>query len=110
MHIFNVILDPLEDEGSLKEQMDRLPVIARLQYDTVAQYLLSVFEQALTSYDQGINLAANLSPTREVRQQLLILEGRMTWLTYMVASVIGNVVCLNRIFRIENLFYVTAEL
>lgn len=70
--------------------MDRLPVIARLQYDTVAQYLLSVFEQALTQYDQGINLGAGVSPTREVRQQLLTLEGRMTWLTYMVASVIGN--------------------
>jgi exportin-7 len=90
MYVFYVLLDPLEDEGSLKEQMDRLPVIARLQYDTVAQYLLSVFEQALISYDQGINLAAGqLKPTREVRQQLLILEGRMTWLSYMVAAVIG---------------------
>ena len=32
--------DPLDDEGSLKEQMDRLPVIARLQYETIAQLLL----------------------------------------------------------------------
>jgi exportin-7 len=76
--------DPLEDEGSLKEQMERLPVIARLQYDTVAQYLLSMFEQSLTHYEQGITLAA----TPQLRQRLLILEGRMTWLTYMVAAVI----------------------
>lgn len=77
--------DPLDDEGSLKEQMERLPVIARLQYDAVAQYLLSLFEQALTLYDQ-IPLS---SPTQQVRQQLSVLEGRMTWLIYMVAAIIG---------------------
>lgn len=76
--------DPLEDEGSLKEQMERLPVIARLQYETVAQYLLSMFEQSLTHYEQGITLAS----TPQLRQRLQILEGRMTWLTYMVAAVI----------------------
>jgi exportin-7 len=76
--------DPLDDEGSLREQMERLPVIARLQYDTVAQYLLSMFEQALTMYEQGISMPA----TAQVAQQLQVLEGRMTWLTYMVASVI----------------------
>ena len=77
--------DPLDDEGSLKEQMERLPVIARLQYDNVAQYLLSHFEQALTLYDQ-IPLS---SMTQQGRQQICVLEGRMTWLVYMVSSVIG---------------------
>ena len=76
--------DPLEDEGSLKEQMERLPVIARLQYDTVAQYLLTMFEQSLTMYEQGISMAS----TRQIITQIQVLEGRMTWLTYMVASVI----------------------
>ena len=78
--------DPLDDEGSLKEQMERLPVIARLQYETVAQYLLSMFEQSITLYEQGISLPN--TNTSQVQQQLLILEGRMTWLVYMVASVI----------------------
>ena len=55
--------DPLDDEGSLKEQMDRLPVIARLQYEDVAQYLLSLFEQALSQYDQLINLPSMQSPS-----------------------------------------------
>lgn len=76
--------DPLEDDGSLREQMDRLPSIARLQYETVAQYLLTMFEQSLTLYEQGVAVAS----TPQVVQQLLVLEGRMTWLTYMVASVI----------------------
>lgn len=77
--------DPLDDEGSLKEQMDRLPVIARLQYDVVAQYLLAVFEQTLSAYE----MITKMSPTQQVVKNLLIHEGRMTWLTYMVASVIG---------------------
>jgi exportin-7 len=81
--------DPLEDEGSLKEQMDRLPVIARLQYDTVAQYLLSQFEQYLSLYDQVQQPNAGNSLSPQVRQQMCVLEGRMTWLTYMVAAVIG---------------------
>ena len=81
--------DPLEDEGSLKEQMDRLPVIARLQYETVAQYLLSLFEQSLTLYDQIQQPNPADSSSSQVRQQMCVLEGRMTWLTYMVAAVIG---------------------
>ena len=79
------IEDPLDDEGSLKEQMDRLPVIARLQYETVAQYLISQFEQSLSLYEQRIT-AGNMSGNS---RDLKVLEGRMTWLTYMVASVIG---------------------
>lgn len=81
--------DPLEDEGSLKEQMDRLPVIARLQYETVAQYLLSLFEQSLSLYDQIQQPNPADSSSSQVRQQMCVLEGRMTWLTYMVAAVIG---------------------
>lgn len=78
--------DPLEDEGSLREQMDRLPVIARLQYETVAQYLLTVFEQTFAHYEQGIKMQA----TPQVLRQLQVCEGRMTWLTYMTAAVIDS--------------------
>ena len=60
------IEDPLDDEGSLKEQMDRLPVIARLQYDVVAQYLLAVFEQSLISYEINVNMAITGSFTSQL--------------------------------------------
>ncbi|MAD56215.1 MAG: hypothetical protein CL974_01570 [Euryarchaeota archaeon] len=78
--------DPLEDEGSLREQMDRLPVILRLQYELVAQNLMTTFEQLLQTYEQGLQM--QLTP--DVELQLEILEGKMTWLTYMVAAVIGS--------------------
>eukprot|EP01039_Chlorochromonas_danica_P010658 gene10658-11818_t len=140
--------DPLDDEGSLKEQMERLPVIARLQYDHIAQYLVNNFEQALTLYHQYMlvlyqqyltattsnntstsNTTSNTNTTtttsnttsstatsaiitnpilaslptdpsifntlnslnaNQMIQQIQILEGRMTWLTHMVAAIIDS--------------------
>jgi exportin-7 len=76
--------DPLEDEGSLREQMDRLPIIARLQFDTVAQYLITLFEQGLGMYQE------HLSSSMISDGAFKVLEGRMTWLTYMVGAVIGG--------------------
>lgn len=82
------IEDPLDDEGSLKEQMDRLPTLARPHYETVAQYLMSMFEAALKLYEQGLAVSDNAAP--QVRRQILIIEGRLTWLTQMVAAIIGS--------------------
>jgi len=77
--------DPLEDEGSLREAMDRLPVIARLQFETVAQHLLNIFDQLYGQYCQGIQMQQTL----EVAMHLKIIEGKMTWFTHIVAAVIG---------------------
>jgi len=79
------IEDPLSDEGSLKEAMDRLPVIARLQYEVVAEYLIRSFEQALGMYEQTISAP----PSQMMAKQSIILEGRMTWLMHISAAVIG---------------------
>lgn len=74
--------DPLEDEGSIKEQMERLPVLARLQFDTIAQFLNSVFEQTMKLYEQSL--------ASHNRTQIDISEGRLTWLCLMVGAVIGT--------------------
>jgi hypothetical protein len=65
----------------------RLPVIARLQYETVAQMLLTLFDQHLVQYDQSLKMFTGPNPALEM--QLKALEGRMTWLTHMVSAVIG---------------------
>lgn len=80
--------DPLDDEGSLKEQMEKLPTLARPHYETVAQYLMSMFEAALKLYEQGLAVPAPVAP--QVRQQIKVIEGRLTWLTQMVAAIIGS--------------------
>ena len=82
--------DPLDDEGSLREQMDRLPTIARLQYDLVAQHLISVFEGDLARYTLLLESMGVVSPPQHLQQQKSILEGRMTWVVYMVGATIGS--------------------
>lgn len=77
--------DPLEDESSLREQMDRLPVLARLQYETTAQFMAQEFERCLTHYKHYLDF----QPSPDVQIELKILEGRMTWLVHMIAAVIG---------------------
>lgn len=87
------IEDPLEDEGALKEQMEKLPTLVRLQYETIAQYLLNVMQNDLTTYENIINQAGNHSTQslpNTTQRQIRILEGRLTWITQIVAAVVGS--------------------
>jgi len=49
--------------------------------------LLTLFAQHLEQYDQALKMFTGPNPGLEM--QLTNLEGRMTWLTHMVAAVIG---------------------
>jgi exportin-7 len=85
--------DPLDDDGSLKEQLDRLPVIARFQYAPVAQMLLAKFDPLLDQYKNMISQLGN-GPTSsapvDAQQSMAIVEGQLTWLTYMVGAIVGG--------------------
>lgn len=83
------IEDPLDDEGSLKEQMDRFPVLARLQFDTVAQYLVTQYEEIIGQY-QSVLGSLQGRASDQVAAQISVMEGRLTWLTHMIAAIIGS--------------------
>ena len=85
--------DPLCDEGSLKEQLDRLPVICRFQYSKVATKILNKFDALMNQYRQalshiGTTSTQNTSP--DVAKQIAIIEGQLTWLTYMIGAIVGG--------------------
>ena len=82
------IEDPLDDEGSLKEQMDRFPVLVRLQFDTVAQYLVTRYEETIGQYQSLLGTLQGPA-TDQVAEQVSMIEGRLTWLTHMIAAIIG---------------------
>ena len=85
--------DPLDDEGSLREQMDRLPVICRFQYGAVANMILNKFDPLLNQYrDLMTPLGVNPTSTApaDVQQRMAIIEGQLTWLTHMVGAVVGG--------------------
>lgn len=86
--------DPLDDEGSLKEQLDRLPVICRFQYGAVANTILNKFDPLLNQYRELVSSTLGTNPTSaappEVQQRVQIIESQLTWLTYMVGAIVGG--------------------
>ncbi len=83
--------DPLEDDGSLKEQLDRLPVICRFQYESIASKILNKFDALFNQYRQVMSLAASgQSSSPDISKQIAIIEGQLTWLTYMIGAIVGG--------------------
>jgi exportin-7 len=85
--------DPLEDDGSLKEQLDRLPNICRFKYGDVAQLILNKFDPLLNQYRQAlghIGSSSTESAPADVSRQIRIIEGQLTWLTYIIGSIVGG--------------------
>lgn len=78
--------DPLDDEGSLKEAMDRFPVIARAVYNPIVTRLVQSWEENLHHFVQG----ASMQPSPQVQQQMKVIEGRLIWLVTLGASIIGG--------------------
>lgn len=78
--------DPLMDDGSLKEQLDRLPVICRFQYGSVANKIINKFDSLLNQYRQLMSL----NPSSDISKQKAIIEGQLTWLTYMIGAIVGG--------------------
>ena len=85
--------DPLEDDGSLMEQMDRLPAISRFQYSSVAKLIVAKFDPLMDKYReimQHLMTTSTASAPPNIAQQAAILEGQLTWLTYISGAIIGG--------------------
>jgi exportin-7 len=85
--------DPLDDEGSLKEQLDRLPVICRFQYGPVANMILNKFDPLMNQY-RDIVASLGTNPTSsaptDVQRRVAIIEGQLTWLTFIIGAIVGG--------------------
>lgn len=85
--------DPLDDDGSLKEQLDRLPIIVRFKYGPVATMIIDKFDPLMVQYRDIVNkLGNNATSTAppDIQQRVQIIEGQLTWLTYMVGAIVGG--------------------
>jgi exportin-7 len=85
--------NPLDDDGSLKEQLDRLPIIGRFQYSSVATVILKKLDPLMSQYRE-IVATLGTSPTAsappDVQLRVAIIEGQLSWLTYMVGAIVGG--------------------
>lgn len=78
--------DPLDDEGSIREAMDRFPVIVRAVYSPIVSRLVVQWEENVGHFVQG----ASMQATPQVQQQMRVIEGRLIWLVTFVGSIVGG--------------------
>lgn len=85
--------DPLDDDGSLKEQLDRLPVLSRFKYSETATMIIEKFDPLMTQYRDMVatlGTSATESAPQDVTQRVAIVEGQLTWLSYMIGAIVGG--------------------
>lgn len=87
------IEDPLDSEGSLKEQLDRLPLIFRFQYHQMVGFLIEQLDPLIQKYQDFLHQQFQLFPQPVAAldgQYVAILEGQLTWMMYIIGAIIGG--------------------
>ncbi|XP_064599682.1 exportin-7-like [Liolophura sinensis] len=75
--------DPLEDSGMISQQLEQLSTIGRCEYEKTCALLVQVFDESAQRYQELI--AAASQPA-----EITVQEGRLSWLVYIIGSVIGG--------------------
>ncbi|XP_046373797.1 exportin-7-like isoform X1 [Haliotis cracherodii] len=75
--------DPLDDHGMISQQLEQLSTIGRCEYEKTCALLVQMFDDSAQRY-QDLVAAGN------TRMELAVQEGRLTWLVYIIGSVIGG--------------------
>ncbi|KAL9650506.1 hypothetical protein ABK040_004725 [Willaertia magna] len=76
--------NPLDHKENLDEQLDAIPQLIHFDYKISGQQLYELFDPVLIMYQECINNGvASIELLREI-------ELKLTWLTYIIGSVIGK--------------------
>ena len=67
-------------------QIKQVAVIARCQFDTTCQYIISVFDPLVAHYTAMLASGA-VDPNNP---QYLVLDGKLTWLMFVLGAVVGT--------------------
>jgi exportin-7 len=76
--------NPLDDNTIVSQQLDQMATIGRCEYSKTCQLLISLFDNSASVY-QSLMQTPSRSP-----QELALREGQLTWLVYLIGSVIGG--------------------
>ncbi len=90
--------NPLDDESQLQQQLQQVPNLTRYQYEGSGAILVSLFEPLAQQYSQltgqvaqalaSMPAGAELPP--QLRLPLRVVEGKLTWLVYLIGAQIGG--------------------
>ena len=85
--------NPLDEESTLQQQLQQIPNLTRYQYASSGAVLASTFDPISQSYQQMCQhiMQNGLSSLNEQnKQQLVVCEGKLTWLVYLIGAQIGG--------------------
>lgn len=74
--------DPLENEERLQDQLDHLPLLCRFNYDSTLKMLLTRLDPLLNAFYEFSN------STSADEGRIELAEGQLTWLVYIVGSIV----------------------
>uniref|UniRef100_A0A6A7FXJ8 Exportin-7-A-like n=2 Tax=Hirondellea gigas TaxID=1518452 RepID=A0A6A7FXJ8_9CRUS len=87
--------DPLEDLTVVNQQLDQLSTIGRCKYSKTCPMLLQLFEQTAQRYQDLISAKPSSQGHPQAIQEMKILQGQLTWLVYIIGSVLGGRMVFN---------------
>ena len=81
--------DPLDDEERLQDQLESLPHLCRFKYESTVGFLLTHLDPAIAEFSRYAD-----APVGSDTGPLEVVEGRLTWLVYIVGAVVrGRLSC-----------------
>ncbi|KAE9016975.1 Exportin-7-A [Phytophthora fragariae] len=85
--------NPLDDEGGLYEQLEKLPTLCHFNYRQTGEYIVSVLDPILNQYAEACSIldqsgGAAIPPQQQ--QQLESMENQTAWLVYAIGAIIGG--------------------
>lgn len=75
--------DPLDDTPMLTQQLEQLAHISRQSFKVTGEFLRNVFEQTAKRYQELLITGSN-------SVELSIIEGRLTWLVYIIGAALSG--------------------
>lgn len=90
------IEDPFDDLGNVYQQLEQISIIGRCEYQKTCETLVELFDeaaqqyQALTKSSVTVPTSAANSSTTSSNIELIVKEGQLTWLVYIIGAVIGG--------------------
>lgn len=86
--------NPLDDEGGLYEQLEKLPTLCHFNYRSSGEYIVSVLDPILSKYAEACSIleqnGGSMGSDESVHQQLEAMENQLAWLVYVIGAIIGG--------------------
>jgi exportin-7 len=90
--------DPFDDLGTVYQQLEQISIIGRCEYEKTCKVLVQLFDETAQQYQNLTKSSVTAHstspttsrPTSSSNMELVIKEGQLTWLVYIIGAVIGG--------------------